>query len=748
MPLKNKFEVASIRFNQMRISNLLGWSGIAVVVLAASSVSGSLALAQEPISNTTPIQNTVELGPKANLKSKFSETSVDEIFQAVATRIRFEPYAGVLRGAEGTAIAGSGNSLDQSMLLARLLRRQGYSVRFVAGSLEEKNRRILLRGLFPPNIPELSFTPEYAPFDPYSDSSLLKLVKDHYWLEVRQGDSWLPLDPSFPRAVIGEAYGVAKERMDQVPEDAYATIKIVYKRQLVSSKVETAAELDERVADIAMRPISLVGVMVPLQMPVEESNKSKTMGTFGGALSGKNSTTEETEIATDDQQIVGAAYEWRLVVPRRGMMSGVSVVLNETRKTGISREWLEFEIRTPGGAPQKVTRTLFQASSGGKSAKPPEFSHYTVSLFNGPVSQHTVRQQIDIANKGLSLTSLKRSIDAMHASAETSGFTDALAIEQKLGTKLLHLLSLRMAAESDSLSDMGAYRNGVALSRATPRIYISSLVSGESGYSIAMDLRLDEVTAIPFPGAPLRLAELFQRGRGFQNSVLEGKILEHFTGEPAITTARLMSDAREQDAELFGVDAKSFGQFAEQTKLPKDVGDLVRSYLKNGGEVVIAGQPIEMDGRKRWGWWALDPGSGRAIGVMDDGRHQAMIEYTVDTKEIGLNPKTGMVVGGIVGATSALFVISAKILEYGVVTDAMIDDVENFLKGVSGASCPGASSSIGAGVSFGGDCLKKGVEAGVGAGVSFCAKYADGFNCTAGLILGALKGESPALEFN
>ena len=705
-------------------------------------------MAQEPASNVVAASDTVELGPGANLKSEFPETRIEEVFEAIATRIRFEPYAGVLRGAEGTAVARSGNSLDQSMLLARLLRRQGYDVRFVQGSLASKNRGILIRGLFPPKIPDLSFTPEYAPYDPYSDLSLLKLMKDHYWLEVRQGDGWLPLDPSFPRAVIGEAYGVAKARMDQLPEEAYATIRILYKRQLLSKAVETAAEIDERVADIAMRPISLVEVMVPLQKPVEDSKKPATMGMFGGALSGKSPAVEEKEVATDEQQVVGAAYEWRLDIPRRGMKSGVSVVLNEKRKTGIAREWLEFEIRAPGMAPRKVTRTLFQENSGGSGAKLPEFSHYTISLFNGPVSQQTVSQQIDRAKEGPSLATLKRSIDAMGANPESSSLTEALTIEQKLGTKLLHLLSLRLAAESDSLSDMGAYRNGVALSRATPRILISSLVSGESGYSVAMDLRLDEVTAIPFPGAPARLAELFQAGRGLQNSVLEGKILEHFSGEPAVTTARLMEEANEQEAELFVVNAGSFGKFAEQADMPQDVGEIVKPYLKSGGEVIIAGQAIEIDGRKRWGWWAMDPDSGRAIGVMDDGRHQAMIEYTVDTKKIGLNPKTGMVVGGIVGATSALFVISAKILEYGVVTDAMIDDVENFLKGVSGASCPGASHSIGAGVSFGGDCLKKGVAAGVGAGVSFCAKYADGFNCTAGLLLGALRGESPALEFN
>jgi hypothetical protein len=61
-------------------------------------------------------------------------------------------------------------------------------------------------------------------------------VQDHYWIEVSQGDSWLPLDPSFPRAVVGESYGVAGARFDQPAEDAYVTIRIRYQRQLLSGE--------------------------------------------------------------------------------------------------------------------------------------------------------------------------------------------------------------------------------------------------------------------------------------------------------------------------------------------------------------------------------------------------------------------------------------------------------------------------------------------------------------------------------
>ena len=732
----------------MKTASVCGRFGIVFAVLVLSNVACESALAKEPVLDLASTSEAVEFGPQADLKTQFPETSVKDLFNVVATRIRFEPYAGVLRGAAGTAVAGSGNSLDQSILLASLLRRQGYEVRYVQGSLGSKNRSSLIRGLFPPQIPELSHGEEYAPFDPYTDPALLKSVADHYWVEVRQGDRWIPMDPSFPRAVLGEAYGVAAARMDQPADDAYATITIRYKRELLSKKVTTAAEFEERVADIALRPISLVEVMAPLVAPEKEGKKSSPMGGFGGALSGKSPAVEEAAVVTDEQdRVVGAGYDWRFTVPKRGMSSGSTVVLNDKPKSGIAREWLEFEIHSPGLAPRKVTRTLFHENLPGSAEKPVDFSHYTISIFNGPVSQKTVKEQIAKANAKTSLSSVKQALNAMEASPKTSSTSEALAIEDKLGTTLMHILNLRLAAEIDASSDMAAYPNGVALSRGMPRIYISSMVSGESGYSLAMDLRLDELTAIPFPGAPSRLAQLYQTGRGFQNSVLEGKILEHFTGKQAVTTARLMSAAREQSVELFSVTTRNLKQFTAQAKLPQEIESVVRPYLENDGEVIIAGEAIEIDGRNRWGWWAMDSASGRAIGVMDDGLHQAMIETTIDTEQIGLSPMTGFVIGGIVGATSASMIIAAKILQYGAVTDALIADVEKFLKGIADGSCPGTSAGVSAGVSFAGDCMK--IETGVGVDVltmNFCGKYADGFNCASGLILGALKGEPPGLS--
>lgn len=58
-----------------------------------------------------------------------------EITNFVAEQIAFEPYAGVLRGAQGTLLARAGNALDQSLLLATLLKDAGFHAVIRSGSL-------------------------------------------------------------------------------------------------------------------------------------------------------------------------------------------------------------------------------------------------------------------------------------------------------------------------------------------------------------------------------------------------------------------------------------------------------------------------------------------------------------------------------------------------------------------------------------------------------------------------------------
>jgi hypothetical protein len=74
-----------------------------------------------------------------------------DIADWVRGSIAFEPYVGLLRGAEGTLMARAGNALDQSVLLATLLRNVGYDAEIAHAELSiEDAQALVLEALHPP----------------------------------------------------------------------------------------------------------------------------------------------------------------------------------------------------------------------------------------------------------------------------------------------------------------------------------------------------------------------------------------------------------------------------------------------------------------------------------------------------------------------------------------------------------------------------------------------------------------------
>lgn len=73
-----------------------------------------------------------------------SDFESEIIIDFVRDRICFEQYPGLLRGSKGTLMSRAGNALDQSFLLASLLRDAGYDARIVRGELDSHSATILL----------------------------------------------------------------------------------------------------------------------------------------------------------------------------------------------------------------------------------------------------------------------------------------------------------------------------------------------------------------------------------------------------------------------------------------------------------------------------------------------------------------------------------------------------------------------------------------------------------------------------
>ena len=91
----------------------------------------------------------------ADVATKATELGpdVDRLYRFVRDDIRYQTYAGVLRGARGTLASRAGNAWDKSELLASLLRRHGRDVRFARAHLTADRAASLVARMFEPQRP-------------------------------------------------------------------------------------------------------------------------------------------------------------------------------------------------------------------------------------------------------------------------------------------------------------------------------------------------------------------------------------------------------------------------------------------------------------------------------------------------------------------------------------------------------------------------------------------------------------------
>jgi hypothetical protein len=94
------------------------------------------------------LQNTLDRS-QFELDTLIEELDFDpaQIVQFVSDEIYLELYSGSLRGALGTLLARSGNSLDQSILLATLLKNAGYDAQISRGTLDDDDVSLLIKQL-------------------------------------------------------------------------------------------------------------------------------------------------------------------------------------------------------------------------------------------------------------------------------------------------------------------------------------------------------------------------------------------------------------------------------------------------------------------------------------------------------------------------------------------------------------------------------------------------------------------------
>lgn len=316
----------------------------------------------------------------------------------VAEQTQWVPYLGRLRGANGVLMDRRGNSLDRSLLLSALLEDAGLETRLVRTELSEESAESLLakhaggavRGVGPELEPSERLRALHAELEAGAgtlarlaglgegqDSNMdhtLAAVRDHWWVQAKEGTTWIDLDPLIPKnsAVSRPAPQETFSTPDKVPAglDHSLTLKVVIERW-------QAGELFEEVAlEHALTPRDAVrGHILEIEFhPFTEAWLDDELDLDLAP----HEVAEGAELWQPLLRLDHGEVEYGLWISKAGTLEKdpmrwvadrkMDVVTSAIAALGTAEEaapeshltgvWLEYDIRRPGQASRLVRREL------------------------------------------------------------------------------------------------------------------------------------------------------------------------------------------------------------------------------------------------------------------------------------------------------------------------------------------------------------------------------------------------------
>lgn len=215
---------------------------------------------------------------------------IEPAFSFVRDEIRYEPYAGVLRGAAGTYATRAGNAVDRSLLLADLLRAKGVTTRFAVGTLESGEAERLFAHAFDHRTPSptgevqrldqgdlfyqrlfrrarqdydvlraalgAGLKPVTAP----SRETVLAEMNPHVWLQAQTSDGWIDLDPSLPDSIPGHTIAAIDRTVDQLSDDQYQRVTI----RVIGERLSEGTLVPSTYLEVARNAVDLIDTQVVL----------------------------------------------------------------------------------------------------------------------------------------------------------------------------------------------------------------------------------------------------------------------------------------------------------------------------------------------------------------------------------------------------------------------------------------------------------------------------------------------------
>ena len=534
---------------------------------------------REHRSDTSPARDARPTSVQDALRQIRGTRDPANIFRWIRENIRYEPYAGTLRGPTGALISGSANAVDQALLAQALLEGAGHEVRFVTGRLATSDIDHILAALLAPPLTTRRYDGDDLEVMNTLSAELApvrRAIADHLWLEILQGEEARPFDP-----VASPSFGIApaqaSERHDQLPPRLQTRFRMVLVSELKDGQTLEHLVVDGPLARVAYRALTISF----------DHDHRRTRG-------------HRPTLRLGDDRIRGET---------------IPVAAAE-------RIELRFQF-TGTGQEHRWVQTLYQRGQGRDIF---DFDHqqFAVAIVPGWTSDNQLRSVGRQAGEA-ALNAIEQWAESETALALSEA--DRRAHTTEVLDHLGAALPFAFARTLDRISQAAATNLGVVPLLDRPRIVTTGLLRDGDAFVVDLQVDGDRTRALPVEGVAAGATMAYIGLHGLIRDRLVGELLESYGDHPVTTVGGLFMAAAGQSIPFTTVGPHNLDRL-RQIDVDDHIRDRMEADVRGRNMTLLTPlRPVEVGGVSRYGWWAANPVDGNLEGHTADavvalGEHQ------------------------------------------------------------------------------------------------------------------------------
>jgi hypothetical protein len=460
-------------------------------------------------------------------------------------------------------------------------------------------------------------------------------LRDHWWVQREAGGKWVDHDLLAEAASAASLPAAEHFAIDALPTELKheIVVSVIAKRRTAGPSAEsTVIRHAFPVAELAGRRLSLRFWPSAWLPPVEAyenpeqafraTARDQTAWVVGLRVdrdvvaSGSLSATGESLEPESTRGGPFAAFGNRDLTVNRHAPGADS----EGSGAELAAVWVEYELRSPGAAPQAIRRVLFDLAGEGSALSDDARLALSLALMREieilPLACEPAPEFV-LHLLGTSLLANRALLASALTEPESSSLLD-LARQAVPAPSPLYTLAMTRFASS-------RFRDRIYIDRPTllTRHLFPEVIDGKVEWRDVTDIVANEIGVDALAGDPFAI----RLEQGVLDTITE--TMRNGAIAPTLNTSNAFAQRGNDWITLAMADASSLGSL----KLPKDAKNRIANDLAAGFLVVAPRKPVALQSQDYVGWWRIDAATGHTLGVDSQGRGVSASEYVAAFSE-------------------------------------------------------------------------------------------------------------------